>query len=129
MRRVSLALLALMALSVSLTGCGHFSPNAPAGSTGALDGILEAAGGPSSPASTVPRGFSGQVTLHGSKGQRVGITVGASGRFSVPVTVGTYTISARSPRYLNGAGDCRAAGPVVITKGTTTHVKIGCQER
>lgn len=128
MRRSPLTLLAVTVVSASLAGCGHFSPNAPSGSTGTLTGILEAVSGPYH-AGTVPRGLSGQVTLHGSKGQKTGITVGANGRFSVPVPVGTYTVTARSPQYQDGAADCRPSGPVVVTKGATTRVEIDCQER
>ena len=91
MRRKSLTLLSLlpvMVASVLLASCS--SPNGPPGPTGTVTGSLQAVGGPGS---VGPRALSGQVTLHGSSGHIVGITVGKSGRFSVPVPVGTYTVS------------------------------------
>ena len=126
MRRSSLTLLCLlpvMAASVLLASCS--SPDAPPGPTGTLTGTLQSVGGPSG---VGPRALSGQVTLHGSNGRRSIISVGANGRFSVPVPVGTYTVSGQSPQYEGGAADCKASGPVTVTKGLTSSVKVDCQE-
>ena len=126
MRRKSLTLLALlpvMAVSVSLASCS--SPNGPPGPTGTLTGTLQAVGGPPG---LSPRALSGQVTAHESNGRREIITVGANGRFSVPVTVGRYTVSGRSPKYEGGTADCKASAPVTVTEGVTTSVEIDCQE-
>src|SRR6202035_5787242 len=93
-RRKSLTLLSLlpvMAASVSLASCS--SPTGPPGPTGTLTGTLQDVGGRSG---VGPRALSGQVTLHETNGAKypvTGITVGASGRFSVPVAVGKYTVS------------------------------------
>jgi hypothetical protein len=75
-----------------------------------------------------PRALNGQVTLHGTSGHITGITVGANGRFSVPVAVGTYTVSGQSPKYEGGAAICRASGPVVVTRDVTSRVEVDCQE-
>ena len=123
MRRKSLTLLFLlpvMVASVLLASCS--SPNGPPGPTGTVTGTLQAVGGP--PGNS-PRALSGQVTLHGSRGL-TGITVGANGRFSVPVPVGKYTASGQSPQYKGGTALCRASGPVVVTKGVTSSVKVDC---
>ena len=128
MRRKSLTLISLlpvMAASVSLASCDLSSPNGPPGPTGTLTGTLQAVGGP---AGDGPRALSGQVTLHRSEGT-TGITVGASGRFSVPVSVGTYTVTGQSPRYEGGSAVCRASGPVVVTEGVTSSVEVDCQEK
>jgi hypothetical protein len=125
-RRSSLTLLSLlpaMAASVLLASCS--SPNGPPGPTGTLTGTLQAVGGPSGAG---PRALSGQVTLHGSNGRKAIISVGANGRFSAPVSVGTYTVSGQSPQYEGGAADCKASGPVTVTKGLTSRVKVDCQE-
>ena len=125
MRRKSLTLLALlpvMAASVSLASCS--SPDGPPGPTGTLTGTLQAVGGPPG---VGPRALSGQITLHGSSGHITGITVGANGRFSVPVPVGTYTVSGQSPQYEGGTGVCRASGPVIVTEGVTSNVEVDCQ--
>ena len=126
MRRSSLTLLCLlpaMAASVSLASCS--SPNGPPGPTGTLTGTLQAVGGPSG---VGPRALSGQVTLHESNGTRDIISVGANGRFSIPATVGRYTVSGRSPQYEGGTADCKASGPVTVTKGLTSSVEVDCQE-
>ena len=126
MRRRSLTLLSLLpvtAASVLLASCS--SPTGPPGPTGTLTGTLQAVGGPSGAG---PRALSGQVTAQRSNGARDIISVGANGRFSVPVPVGTYTVSGQSPQYEGGTADCKASGPVTVTKGLTSSVKIDCQE-
>jgi hypothetical protein len=124
MRRVSLIMLAVLATGMTVASCS--SPDAPAGPTGTLTGALQAVGG--SPGAS-PRALSGQVNLLKSNGARDGISVGANGRFSVPVPVGTYTVTGQSPQYQGGTGVCRASGPVVVTEGVTSTVKIDCQEK
>ena len=127
MRPSSLTLLWLLpviAASVLLASCS--SPNGPPGPTGTLTGTLQAVGGPSGAG---PRGLSGQVTLHGSNGRRSIISVGATGRFSVPATVGTYTVSGQSAQYEGGTAVCKASGPVTVTKGITSSVEVDCQEK
>jgi hypothetical protein len=120
----SLALLPVLAASVSLAGCS--SPNGPPGPTGTITGSLQAVGGA---AGRAPRPLSGQVILEQPNGARAIISVGADGRFSVPATVGTYTVTGESPQYDGGAGVCRASGPVTITEGDTSHVEVDCQEK
>lgn len=123
-RRVSLILLAVMAAGMTVAGCS--SPNGPPGPTGTLTGTLQAVGGPSGAG---PRALAGQITLRGLSGARFLITAGANGRFSVPVTAGTYTVTGRSPKYEGGTADCQASGPVTVTKGVTNSVEVDCQER
>ena len=122
-QRLSLILLVSLAASVSLASCDLSSPTGPAGPTGTVTGTLETVGGTSGAG---PRALSGQVTLDGSGGKIATITVGANGRFSVPATVGTYTVSAQSPQYKGGTADCHASGPVIVTKGVTTTVQVDC---
>jgi hypothetical protein len=126
-RRSSLTLLFLLpviATSVSLASCS--SPNGPPGPTGTLTGTLQAVGGPPG---VGPRALSGQVTLHESNGTRYQIDVGANGRFSVPVPVGTYTVSGQNSRYEGGTAKCQASRPVKVTKGVTSSVEVDCQEK
>jgi hypothetical protein len=127
-RRKSLALLSLLPLlaaSLLLASCDLSSPNGPPGPTGTLTGTLQTVGGP---AGVGAQPLSGQVTLHGSSGHLTAITVGANGRFSVPVTVGTYTVSGQSPEYRGDAADCHASGPVTVTKDVTSSLRVDCQE-
>jgi hypothetical protein len=121
--RILLSLPPVVTASVLLASCS--SPNGPPGPTGTLTGMLQAVGGPSGAG---PRALSGHVTLHGPNGRRAIISVGADGRFSVPVSVGTYTVSGRSPQYDGGTADCRASGPVSVAKGLRSRVKVDCQE-
>jgi hypothetical protein len=118
-----LSLLPAMAASVLLASCS--SPDSPPGPTGTLTGTLQAVGGPSGAG---PRALSGQITLHGSNGHITSITVAANGRFSAPVPVGKYTVSGQSPQYQGGNADCRASGPVTVTQGVTSTVKVDCEE-
>lgn len=132
MRRKSLTvisiLLLLLVVVVAAVRLAHNlgSPNGPQGPTGTVTGVLQAVGGPGD---VGPRALSGQVTLHGPGGHKTGISVGANGRFSAPVSVGRYTVSGRSPQYEGGKGVCRAAEPVTVTKGVTTKVRIKCPQR
>jgi hypothetical protein len=124
-RRKSLTLLsslAIIAASVLVAGCDLSAPTGPPGPTGTVSGTLQAGG--SSSAGRRPLG--GQVTLHGSGGTSAAITVGANGQFSVPATVGTYSVSGESPKYRGGAGVCRASGPLVVRKGATSTVHVVC---
>ena|SRR5579871_3470847 len=114
-----LTALAALCAGVSLAGCS--SPR----DEGTLDGTLQAVGGPGG---TGPRPLSGAVTLRGSDGNIATIGLSSGGRFSAHLPVGRYTVSARSPQFEAGAGECLAAGPVTVTKNGTTHVEIDCQE-
>ncbi len=121
---ILLLLFAVVVASVRLVNRG--SPNGPQGPTGTLTGTLRAVGGPPG---VGPRALSGQVTLNGSSGHMTGITVGANGRFTVPVPVGTYTVSGQSPQYKGGNAICHAAHPVTVTKDVTTSVRLDCAEK
>ena len=66
--------------------------------------------------------------LRESNGARYLISVGANGRFSVPVPVGTYTVSGQNSKYEGGSAKCQASGPVKVTKGVTSSVEVDCQE-
>ena len=125
MRRVSLIVLAVVAAGLTLASCS--SPTGPPGPTGTLTGTLQAVGGP---AGAGPRALTGQITLNGRNGtSKTLITVGANGRFSVPVTVGTYIVTGQSPQYEGGAANCQASGPVTVTKNVTSTVVVDCQEK
>ncbi len=126
-RRRSLTLLVVLPLGVAavlLASCG--SPNSLPGPTGTLKGTLRAVGGP---AGDGPRALSGEVTLNGSGGHITSIAVGPTGRFSVPVSVGTYIVSGLSPKYEGGASECHASGPITVTQGATIRIQVDCQEK
>jgi hypothetical protein len=97
----------------------------PASAEGILAGHLYAVGGP---APGAPRPWPGTVTLTGPGVHRA-IRVGAGGGYSVLVPAGTYAVAGRSPLYQDGAGACRAAGPVMVTSGHRTRADVLCQLR
>jgi len=68
------------------------------------------------------------VTLTGP-GVHLAIGVGVGGRYSVRVPAGTYSVAGRSPLYQDGAGACRAAGPVTVASGHHTEADVLCQLR
>ena len=124
---ISIVPLVIVVVVVAVRLVNNFgSPYGPQGPTGTLTGVLQAVGGPTD---ANPRALSGQVTLHGSGGHLTGIAVGANGRFSVPVSVGGYTVSGQSPQYEGGNAICHAADSVTVTKGVTTNVSVDCAEK
>jgi hypothetical protein len=96
-----------------------------ASAEGILAGHLYAVGGPPPGA---PRPWPGTVTLIGPGVHRA-IAVGAGGSYSVLVPAGTYAVAGRSPLYQDGAGACRATGPVTVTSGHRTRADVLCQLR
>jgi hypothetical protein len=116
-------LLSGVAASVLLTGCDLSAPTAPPGPTGTLTGTLQAVSGYPGGG---PKALSGQIILHGSGEHITGITVGANGRFSAPVPVGTYTVSGESPQFKGGSAACHASGTLTVTKDVTTKVQVDC---
>ncbi len=123
MRRILVILLpalAVTAAGVSLASCSSSRVE------GTLTGTLEAVG---DVRGDNPRPISGQITLHGESGNIATITLGANGRFSVPLAVGTYALSAWSPHYEGGTAECRALEPVSVTKGDTSTVHVECREK
>jgi hypothetical protein len=96
-----------------------------ASAEGTLTGHIYGVGGP---APGAPRPWPGTVTLTGP-GVHLAIGVGAGGRYSVRVPAGTYAVAGRSPLYQDGAGACRAAGPVTVASGHRTEADVLCQLR
>lgn len=124
LRHAVLSTLLVAVTGILSAGCQLSPPTGPSGPTGTLRGTLQAVGGP---AGRGPRPIGGHVTLHGSGGTIATVTVGASGQFSVPVTVGTYTVSGTSPQFEGGTGECHVPQPVRVAKRETTTVQVDCQ--
>jgi hypothetical protein len=70
------------------------------------------------------RPLSGTVTAQTRAGGSATAIVGANGRFSMRLPIGTYTVMGRSPLYQEGAAECLAAHPIVVTKKATIAVNI-----
>lgn len=88
----------------------------------AVTGTLELVGGPSGNA---PRGVHGTVTATTADGSTQTVAVGSSGRFTLHLTSGTYTITGSSPLFGAGQYVCRAAEPVTVN-GPTEGVLVAC---
>ncbi len=118
----------------STSAIGDVSPLAiashptPTPTLGAIEGTLEAVGGPA-PGRPRPLPGSVKITNIRTHDSRV-VSVTADGRFSVSVTPGTYLITGRSPEYNDGtAYDCQAMHSTVVTGHRTSSTNVYCQER
>jgi hypothetical protein len=126
MGRLAPVLLVLLAVS----GCGgHRDSNAGiSGPPSEITGRLEGVGGP---APGAPRPWAGTVTLtpvDGDGSQTTTVHTDPDGRFSFPVSVGSYTLTGTSPRHYPG-GVCRGAHTVDLREHQTVHANVLCQMR
>jgi hypothetical protein len=120
LRRTLLTVLtALAALCMGLFLAGCSSPP----DEGTIDGTLQAVGGPGG---ANLRPLSGSVTFHGSNGNIATVELSASGRFSVHLPVGRYTVAGLSPQFEGGVSECQAPGPVTVAHDVTSRVEIDC---
>ncbi len=120
-----LAAVCLAGLTAACSGPAPAPGPGPGPAEGTLTGHLYGVGGP---APGLPRPWPGTVTLTGP-GVHRDIRVGASGRYSVVVPAGSYTVAGRSPLYQSGTAVCRAAGAATVTSGHRTRADVLCQMR
>lgn len=101
----------------------------------AVRGTFEMAGGPMQPGktSTPVRPLSGVVTFRDSGGEVLNVTVGPSGKFSLNLAPGSYTVTGRSKQIqqqnADGSVSERACSPAVkltVRPGTPAHVTVVC---
>ena len=91
-------------------------------------------GGPLGPGGKQPgeRAMSGTVTVTAAGHQPVRVTVGSSGRFSVPLPPGRYQVSGRSPDVMEIDGGQRRELPcsqptsAVVTAAQTATITLTC---
>lgn len=93
--------------------------------TGTLSGSLLAIGGPA-PGS--PRPLAGKVTAEGHH-VSYSATVGPSGRFSLQVAGGVYTLKGSSAQFNDGTTACLAENPVTVAQGRAVNADVYCQEK
>lgn len=110
--------LAVVCLAGFTAGCSGHDPAA-----GSLTGYLYGVGGPA-PGS--PRPWPGTVTVAGS-GIHRDVPVSASGKYTVTVPAGRYTITGHSPFYGGGSYVCSATRVATVTGGHTTRADVLCQ--
>ncbi len=101
----------------------------------AVRGTFEMVGGPMQPGktSTPVRPLSGVVTFRDSGGGVFNVTVGPSGKFSLNLAPGSYTVTGRSKQLqqqnADGSVSERACAPAVklmVRAGSTAHVTVMC---
>lgn len=85
--------LGVLMAGLILTACSSSSPasvgTAPT-TTGSVQGLLQTVGGP---APGLPKPVSGNVVITNANGVQTGVSVGSSGRFTLHLTEGTYSLS------------------------------------
>ncbi len=113
------ALLALSLAAFPLVGC-------TSSDRGTLTGHLMSVGGPAGVPSH-PMDV-GAVTVHGPGGDHT-VPVSTSGRYTLTLRPGTYTVTGRSPGFLDGRGGCSATAEVTVNRGRTSGADVFCQLR
>ena len=101
----------------------------------AVRGTFEEKGGPVQPGKTSPqvRPLSGVVTFRDSGGSALNVTVGASGKFSVNLAPGSYTVTGRSKSIGQKNADgsisyppCSSPLTLTVRPGTQARVAVMC---
>jgi hypothetical protein len=101
---------------------------------GHLAGKLVMEGGPMGPGGKQPgeRPMSGTVTFTSAAHRAVTVSVGSSGRFSVPLSPGRYQVSGRAPDVMQADGGhsrelpCSRPASVVVSAGSTATITLAC---
>ena len=101
----------------------------------AVRGTFEMVGGPVQPGktSTPVRPLSGVVTFRDSGGDLLNVTVGPTGKFSLNLAPGSYTVTGRSKQIEQQNADgsvsnppCSPAVKLTVRPGTPAHVTVVC---
>jgi hypothetical protein len=90
-----------------------------------VKGQLLITGGPSP---GTPRPSGGEVTARNASGESFSISVPSTGKFTLQLPVGKYSLTGSSPQFGNGQYRCSALRSVTVLKGTTNHENVYCQE-
>jgi hypothetical protein len=101
----------------------------------AVRGKFEMVGGPAQPGktSTPVRPLSGVVTFRDSGADVLNVTVGRSGKFTLNLAPGSYTVTGRSKQIEQQNADgsvsnptCSSAVKLTVRPGTSAHVTVVC---
>jgi len=122
--RLVVAALILLAVGGSIVVAANWvrSPHFHA----SVQGQLLISGGP---APGTPRPSEGEVTATNAVGQSYKVTVPATGKFTLPLPAGTYSITGSSPQFGNGQYRCLARREVTLSNGMSTHEDVFCSEK
>jgi hypothetical protein len=91
----------------------------------AVKGQLLISGGP--PPGTL-RPTDGEVTARNASGQSFSISVPSTGKFTLQLPAGKYSLTGSSPQFGNGQYKCSALRMVTVFKGTSIHAVVYCPE-
>jgi hypothetical protein len=116
----TLSLLFVVALSVVLalqSNTSHFDA--------AVKGQLLISGGP--PPGT-PRPSDGEVTAKNASGQAYSVSVPSTGKFTLQLPAGTYSLTGSSPHFGDGQYKCFAQRTVIVLRDKSVHEDVFCPE-
>jgi hypothetical protein len=73
--------------------------------------------------------YGGAVRFKEASGHTVGVTVGGSGKFSVRLAPGTYTVAASAAQSMNGLPRCviQNSSSVRVRAGQTDRIAVMCE--
>jgi hypothetical protein len=124
------------ALLLSLSACGgsdepKAKPSAPTSAlvtapvVGTVEGRLLEVGGPSGTEDTP---VAGRLSITGSDGAVVHADIGDDARYAIQLPPGQYVVTATSPGYLGGTGECQTdPATTVIVADKTVTADVLCQ--
>jgi hypothetical protein len=92
----------------------------------AVTGQLLISGGP---APGTPRPSDGEVTARNVSGKSFSISVPSSGKFTLQLPAGNYSLTGSSPQFGNGQYKCFALRTVTVLKDKSIHEDVFCSEK
>lgn len=100
-------------------------PDSPVGAAfGSVSGTLRFQG-------ITAHSVAGTVVFVDAHGQRTAVRVPSDGRFSIRIPAGIYAVTGHSPQVLSNGAEtiCTTAQqtPVIVHRGATTPVALGCE--
>lgn len=91
-----------------------------------VKGQLLISGGP---APGTPRPTQGEVTATSTSGQSFAVSVPATGRFTLSLRAGTYSLVGSSPEFGSGQYKCLANREITVPRDMVVHVDVVCAEK
>jgi hypothetical protein len=121
---MAVACLVLAGCGVATAGVDHQKGNGGHPADSRIIGKLEREGGPLGPGGKQPPvvPLSGTVMFSRRGHRTVRVHAGKSGRFSLLLAPGRYTVSGR----VEGLPVCRLAGGLKVTADRTRHIVVAC---
>lgn len=90
-----------------------------------VEGQLLISGGPP-PGKSRPS--EGEITARNVSGQSFAVSVPATGKFTLRLPAGTYSLIGTSPQFGSGRYKCLARQKVTVPQNKSTHENVVCAE-